>query len=149
MKKLNTYIKAFPKQLVILLSLWTFPVVCAAEISIIVHPKNPMASMTIKEVTRIYLGKQKTFSNGERVVPLDVDRELQLHKNFYHRVVKKSDAQLKSYWSRLVFTGKAQPPKAVLDSVEVMTLVAADPNMIGYIETDQVDDSVKVVLTIP
>lgn len=149
MKPIKSLVSCFSARLVFLLGLIIYPLSGAAEISIIVHPDNPLSSITIKEVTRIYLGKQKTFSNGDRVTPLDVDKELQLHKAFYSKVIKKSDAQIKSYWSRLIFTGKAQPPKSVIDSYEVMMLVAADPNLIGYVETDLVDNSIKVVLTVP
>jgi hypothetical protein len=58
---------------------------------------------------------------------------------------------MKSMKSRLIFTGKGQPPKAVLDSDEVVELVGSDPSYIGYVDmnADSLPDNVKVVLTVP
>ena len=60
----------------------------------------------------------------------------------------RDPAQVKSIWSRLTFTGKAQPPKQLPDSAAVKKAVAADPKGVGYIEKSAVDASVKAVLTL-
>ncbi len=54
-----------------------------------------------------------------------------------------------AYWARQVFTGRSQPPSQVGNSAAVKLLVADNPNMVGYITEDQVDQSVKVILRIP
>jgi len=64
---------------------------------------------------------------------------------FYTQVAGKDEAQVKAIWSKLVFTGKATPPKELASSADVVKAVAADPNAIGYIEKAAVDGSVKVV----
>jgi len=48
-----------------------------------------------------------------------------------------------------VFTGKATAPKEYANSAEVKKAVAADPKAIGYIDKAAVDDTVKVILTLP
>ena len=53
---------------------------------------------------------------------------------------------MKAIWSRIVFTGKGQPPTEVPDSSAVKKAVAAQPNVVGYIDKSAVDASVKVVL---
>ncbi|HUK01828.1 MAG TPA: hypothetical protein VLW26_06075, partial [Steroidobacteraceae bacterium] len=65
---------------------------------------------------------------------------------FYQQVSGHDLSQVKATWSRLIFTGKAQPPKEMADSAAVKKAVAADPKTIGYIEKSAVDGSVKVVL---
>lgn len=62
-------------------------------------------------------------------------------------IIGKSASQLKSYWSKLVFTGKGTPPQEVSSEDEIKKLVASNPNMIGYIDAANVDSSVKVALT--
>jgi hypothetical protein len=57
-------------------------------------------------------------------------------------------AQVKATWSRLVFTGKASPPKELPDAAAVKKAVAADPKAIGYIEKSEVDSTVKVLLSL-
>jgi len=56
---------------------------------------------------------------------------------------------MKAYWSRLVFTGKGKPPMSVGSASEMLSAVAADSSAIGYVDASQVNDSVKVVLTLP
>ena len=49
-------------------------------------------------------------------------------------------------WSRLIFTGKATPPKELPDAAAVKKAVATDPKAIGYIDKSEVDSTVKVLL---
>jgi len=62
-------------------------------------------------------------------------------------VTGKSDSQLQAYWSRLVFTGKGKPPKTIGSSALIKSQVASRANAIAYIDSSEVDDSVKVVFT--
>ena len=55
---------------------------------------------------------------------------------------------MEATWSRLIFTGKAQPPKEMPDAAAVKKAVAADPKAIGYIQKSEVDSTVKVVLAL-
>jgi len=48
-----------------------------------------------------------------------------------------------------VFSGEGQPPKKIADDAEVMALVRANPNVIGYVDAAAVNGSVKVLLRIP
>jgi hypothetical protein len=49
----------------------------------------------------------------------------------------------------IVFAAKGKPPKQYKSSAEVKKAVADNPNAIGYIEKSAVDDTVKVIATIP
>ncbi len=49
----------------------------------------------------------------------------------------------------MVFTGKAQSPKEVADDAAVIGKVSENSKAIGYVDSGSVNDSVKVVLTIP
>ena len=60
-------------------------------------------------------------------------------------MLNKSGSQLKSYWSKLVFTGKGTPPKVVANDAEVISLISANPNLIGYIDAAAVTGTVKVI----
>ena len=54
---------------------------------------------------------------------------------------------MKAAWSRLVFSGKATPPKEMANSADMKKFVAGNPDAIGYIEKSAVDSSVKVVFS--
>ncbi len=116
-----------------------------ADIVVINHPSNT-SSFTQKNIARIFLGKSKSFPNGELAVAINQKEGADKTKEFNKRVLKKTDSQLKAYWSKLIFTGKGNPPKIVTSDAEVLTLISSNPNMIGYIDSSAVTSAVKVVL---
>jgi len=120
--------------------------VAIAETAIIVNSANA-SSMDINTVSRIFLGKSSSFPSGDQAIPVDQNEGSATRDAFNDSVLGKNASQLKAYWSRLIFTGKGTPPKEVGDDAAVKKLVANNPNMIGYIDSATIDDSVKVVLT--
>lgn len=120
-----------------------------AEVAVVVHPSAGFDSLSEDDISRLFLGKAKSFPNGESAVPINQNEGEVTRDKFNDAVVKKNASQLKAYWSQLVFTGKGTPPKDVGGSADVKKLVAANPNMIGYIDSSAVDGSVKVVYKIP
>lgn len=116
-----------------------------AEISVIVSSNNPNATIDQSTVSKIFLGKSKSFPDGSQAVPVDQDDGSAARDAFNSTVLGKSSSQLKSYWSRLIFTGKGTPPKQSGNDAAVKKLVADNPNIIGYVDSSAVDGSVKVV----
>lgn len=129
-------------------TLFTVSTGALAEISVITNPGNG-ASLTEKQISKIFLGKAKKFPGGVEAVPVDQAEGSAARTEFHENVTHKSSSQLKSYWSRIVFTGKGQPPKEVGSDAEVVSLVSRNPDMIGYVDSSAVNDSVKVVLKTP
>ncbi|MEE2023443.1 MULTISPECIES: type 2 periplasmic-binding domain-containing protein [Alkalimonas] len=117
-----------------------------ADIAVIVHPSNN-ASVDQAELNRLFLGRGSTFSDGSRATPMNLAEGLPARDSFDTKVLNRSSAQLKAYWSRLVFTGKGTPPAEHPTAAAMKAAVAADPSAIGYIAAADVDDSVKVVAT--
>ena len=120
-----------------------------AELAVIAHPANPEAALTKKQVKLIYLGKKKSFPGGGKARPVDQIEDSPAYGEFYRKVVGKSGSKLKSYWSKMVFTGKASPPQVVGNDGDVKAWVAKHKEAIGYIDAGAVDESVKVLLVIP
>ncbi|MCH8537909.1 MAG: phosphate ABC transporter substrate-binding protein [Alkalimonas sp.] len=117
-----------------------------AEISIIVHPSNN-ASVDQSELNRLFLGRGNSFSDGGRATPMNLAEGIPARDSFDNKVLNRSSAQLKAYWSRLVFTGKGTPPPEHANAAAMIAAVAAEPTAIGYVASSDVDDSVKVVAT--
>jgi hypothetical protein len=104
----------------------------------------PTASAVTKDqVANLYLGRSTDFT------PLDLPETNPLRAVFYKKATDRDGAQIKSVWSRIVFTGQGKPPKEMTDSTAVKKAVAADSKVIGYIAKSDVDASVKIVLTLP
>lgn len=115
----------------------------SAEIVVIVNKANPATRMFSEQASQFFLGKSAMFT------PVDQPESSPIRADFYHKVADKDPAQVKAIWSKLVFTGKATPPKEYASNAEVKKAVAADPKAIGYIDKSAVDDTVKVILTLP
>jgi len=119
-------------------------VVAQAEVAIIVHPSNN-STLTETDLTRMFLGKMKSFPNGESAVPVNMPEGHATTDEFNQKVLSKSASQLKAYWSKLVFTGKGTPPQDAGSAEEMLKLVAGNPSLIGYVDASKVDASVKVI----
>ena len=121
-------------------------VTVAEDVVVVMHPSFE-GEMTEKSISEIFLMKVKSFPNGQLSIPLDVDDDEGLNR-FYKLYTNKSPSQVKAYWARFVFTGKGSPPKKVYDDEEVLELVSKNPNIIGYVSAESLDQEeypVKVV----
>ncbi|MEE2025853.1 MULTISPECIES: type 2 periplasmic-binding domain-containing protein [Alkalimonas] len=113
---------------------------CSAEIAIIAHPAA--ADVSLEEVSRIYMGRAGSL------MPVNLPENHALRDQFEQEALGRSPAQMKAYWSRLVFTGKGRPPVEVDSVAAKIEFVAANPNSLGYIPASDVTDQVRVIATI-
>ncbi|WP_331346156.1 phosphate ABC transporter substrate-binding protein [Cellvibrio sp. UBA7661] len=141
---MKKFITAVAASLALCMSVFTW-----AEVAVIVHPSAGFDSLTEDDIARVFLGKSKSFPGGAQAVPINQNEGSAARDKFNESVCKKNASQYKAYWSQLVFTGKGTPPKDAGDDAAVKALVAANPNMIGYVDASAVDASVKVVFKVP
>ena len=122
------------------------PVASAAELVVIVSVKNPLAALRADQVADIFLGQVGRFPDGGDAVALDQGIGSVQRDEFYAKVTAKTPAQVKAYWSKMIFTGRGQPPREAPGSAAIRKLVADNPALIGYIDRSALDSSVKPVL---
>ena len=128
------------------LALCMTAVMARAEVDVVVSAKNPITELSKAQVAAIFLGNTSRFPDGSQAVPIDQNEGAAVRDEFYRRFCDKSPAQIKAHWSKIIFTGRGQPPREVSNSVELKKLLANNPHAIGYIKPGQVDGSVKVLL---
>lgn len=116
-----------------------------AGVVAVVSARSPVTVLRNNQVADIFLGKTSTLPDGEQVVPIDQAEGSAARDEFYARFAGKSPAQLKAHWSKVILTGRGQPPKEVSNGIEVKKWVAENPNAIGYIDQNLVDGSVRVL----
>lgn len=133
------------KKILTLVGTLVFAAHCTAGVAVIVNPANTNA-LDQKEISKIFFSKTKSFPDGSQAVPIALEEGSATTEQFNSNVLHRKAAQLKAYWSKLMFTGKGQPPRAVADG-EMLELIANNPNMIGYIDEAKVTGAVKVVAT--
>jgi ABC-type phosphate transport system substrate-binding protein len=118
----------------------------AAELVVIVSAKSPVAALRADQVADIFLGQVGRFPDGGDAVALDQGVGSVQRDEFYAKVAAKTPALVKAYWSKMIFTGRGQPPREVPGSAAIRKLVADNPTLIGYIDRSALDASVKPVL---
>jgi ABC-type phosphate transport system substrate-binding protein len=117
----------------------------AAELVVIVSARSPVNALRSEQVAEIFLAQTGRFPGGEQAVALDLPVGSPLRDEFYDRMAAKSPALMKAYWTKMVFTGRGQPPRELASSAAVRRMVADNPAMIGYIDRAALDASVKAV----
>ena len=120
----------------------------SAELVVIVSARNPLPALSGEQVAAIFLGQAGRFPDGLEAVALDQRLGSPERNQFYAQVTGKSPALLKAHWSKMVFTGRGQPPREAADSAAVRRMVADNPAMIGYIDRSALDASVRPVLVL-
>lgn len=122
------------------------PAANAAELVVIVSAKSPVAALRTDQVADIFLGQVGRFPDGGEAVALDQGIGSAQRDEFYAKVTAKTPALVKAYWSKMIFTGRGQPPREAPSSTAIRKLVADNPSLIGYIDRSALDASVKPVL---
>jgi ABC-type phosphate transport system substrate-binding protein len=119
-----------------------------AEVVVVVSARSGVNALTESQVADIFLGRASYFPSGDEAVPLDLPDESPLRAAFYRDCTGKSSSQLRAYWSKLIFTGRAQPPRELADAGAIKHYLQTRPSAIGYIDRKDVDGSVKIVLSL-
>lgn len=127
--------------------LWATP--SYGKIVVVVAKDSSLPSLSLDLVKDIYLGKEREVKGSGVVQPVDHPESSPVWSEFCRDVLGKTPQQLKSYWSLRIFTGRGTPPPTKGGDVEVKQWLAANKSGIGYIDAKSVDESVKVVLSIP
>jgi hypothetical protein len=100
------------------------------------------------DMARWFVQAEVARATVDGVQPIDLADDAANRASFYRIVCGKSPAQLRAYWSKLIFTGSGQPPREVADAAAMKRLVAAGATAIGYIDRSQLDPTVKAVLAL-
>jgi ABC-type phosphate transport system substrate-binding protein len=112
---------------------------------VIVNPQNPTTSVDRKFVANAFLKKATRWSNDSAIRPVDLAPRFQVRRRFSQDVLKRSVEAVKSYWQRLVFSGRGLPPPELDSDDAVVAYVARHPGAIGYVSVGVNLSGVKVL----
>lgn len=131
--------------LIILATSLVFPQFSYAEIEVIVHPSNE-SILDKTSIMRIYLGKTRAFPNGDEAIPITLAEGNETEIEFSVNILGKTPKQLKAYWAKMLFTGRGTPPRQLDTTNEILSLIANNPNLIGFVPEGYADSSVKIAV---
>ena len=113
-----------------------------ADVVVIVSAESTAPTLNTEQISRIFQGKSNLMT------PVDIASPSRIRDEFYAKVVGIDSALVRAQWSRLIFTGKVTAPREFHSGAELVKAVAADPNVIGYVDRSFVNMTVKVVCTV-
>lgn len=128
----------------LLIMLWTG--IAQADLVLIASAGTAVDNLSREQAVNIYMGRLRKFPSGEAAHPLDLPSSETEKALFYRLLVNKELYDIDAYWARLVFSGRASPPRKVGSPSEVIEHVAREPNVIGYVDRSLVDNRVKIIM---
>lgn len=120
-----------------------------ADLAVIVNPENPVTALNTGDLQRIYMGRMRMFPDSTQgIETIDHPETSDSFVSFYQTLTHMTPAKLKRQRASYLFSGKGRLPIVKNDDAAVKAYVAQSPAAIGYVQVDQVDDTVKVVATV-
>lgn len=126
--------------------------VCAtsarADYFVVVNVSNQAVTLTQKQVLDLFMGRTRAFPGQEPALPFDLPRDSAERAGFYVALAGMNQAQVNSYWSRLMFSGQNMPPVPVQDESAMVSMVRRNVSAIGYLRSPPSSTGLRVVLVL-
>ena len=130
---------------ILLLALRPASVIAEPAYRVIVNPQNPINSVSKSLLSKMLLKTQTTWSNGNRVMPVDQRATGRVRDALSRAVHGRSAMVIKNWWNQQIFAGKGVPPPELATDAKVVAYVIANPGAVGYVSADANVGDVKVV----
>jgi len=112
---------------------------------IVVNSANPVDTLTVAELRRIFMKQQRLWAHGDTIVPVDWDAASQMRRMFSQIVLGRSVREMAEHWVQQSVTQGLAPPSTLSSGLAVARFVATVPGAIAYLPPDVADRSVKRV----
>lgn len=119
----------------------------ANNLAVIVSKHSNINSITKKELSKLFLSKTRKLPNGKKSYLIEM-QDKEIRSKFYEEICNKNDKQLRKYWTKMIFTGRGQPPKKIKSIDEIIEYVENNQNAISYIPSKYVNSTIKTILEI-
>ena len=116
----------------------------AEEILVVASKELLESSLTKEQVKEAFLGSKIRSDSGVKIEAIDRKQYPgTLRDQFYLALLGMNSTQLKSYWSRQIFTGRGFPPKLMDDFSAIKKELINNVGSITYISSNEYDSKLK------
>jgi hypothetical protein len=115
------------------------------EFKVIVNPGNPMSVVERDFLRDAYLKKATNWPNGLAIRPIDLVGKLPTRELFIAEVLRKTPAQLRSYWTQRIFSGLGVPPPEADTAQAAIRYVLSNKGAVAYLPANVDAGGAKVV----
>ncbi len=121
-------------------------IIQAEELAVVTSAQLNLPKLDAPTIERLFLLKTNHLGTI-RIKVVELKHET-IKSHFYAQISGKSLTQLRAYWTKLIFTGKAQPPKQLEDIDALRAMLKTGQNIVTYLPLEQVDASMQVLYTL-
>ena len=114
-------------------------------LAVIVHPDIRIRSLDADELRSIFTMRRRHWDGGERVVPFNLPTGHGQRNGFDSSVLRMSENQVSRYWIDRRIRGGSRPPRQAPSEEIMARVIGRLPGAIGYVRTNFVNRSVRVV----
>lgn len=125
----------FSKHLTMALLFLVLSTSAQAGFIVIANTESGLEKISAAELRKVYLKKIPVLPNGQSAQVVGL-KEGSAREVFLKTVLRKSESSLNSYWSRLMFSGRATPPRLFNSDQEVLDYVKQHAGAIGFINSE-------------
>lgn len=112
---------------------------------VIVNKANPVRTMTVAELRRVFMKQTRMWPHAESIVPVDWDATSPIRETFSKQVLARSVREMADYWVQQSVTQGLTPPSTQRSTRALLRFVASVAGAIGYVPAGEADDTVLVI----
>jgi ABC-type phosphate transport system substrate-binding protein len=117
----------------------------AGSLAIVLNRDNPVTSLPLSELQRIFRKQTRMWPHGEPVVPVDWDATTEVRQAFSKQVMNRTVREMADFWVQQNITQGLTPPSTLKSARAVLRFVASVPGAIGYLPAGELDETVKLI----
>ena len=122
------------------------PVAALEGVVIIANEGVPVDSISVAALKNIYIGRTTYWTDGQSVAITVLDNQISDKTDVALAEVSGMDAShFKTFWQRMVFSGRGQEPDKADDAAAVVAHVASTKGAIAIVPADAVLNGVKIL----
>lgn len=112
---------------------------------IIVNKANPVRTLPIVELRRIFMKQSRMWPHAEPMVPVDWESTAEIRQVFSKQVLNRSVREMAEWWVQQSITQGIAPPSTQRSARAILRFVASVPGAISYVPPAEADDTVHIV----
>src|SRR3984893_5310466 len=131
---------------------WSLPLLLAADgqVLIVVSKVKRGASLSRNEARQIFLNEKTTWPGGRHITVLMLAVGRPEREVILRELYKMTEFDYSEYFLHAAFTGRIDAaPKDLPSAAQMKARLTANPNAIGFLRREDVDDTLKVLVSIP
>ena len=116
-----------------------------ASCVLIVNKSNPITSLPVADLRRVFRKQTRMWRHGDSMVPVDWDATSEVRQEFSRLVMGLTVREMADFWVQQSITQGLAPPSTQKSARAILRFVANVPGAISYVPRGEADDSVKVI----